>query len=145
MKDLIHGAKWWKFDFHNHTPASNDFGKGDLIHKAITPENWLLMYMRAGLDCVAITDHNSGVWIDKLKAALAEMEIAEPKPEGYRKLHLFPGVEISATGNIHILALFDPSAGTAEIQSLLGAIRFPIQHIGTTDAVSPESVENVIN
>jgi ABC-type lipoprotein export system ATPase subunit len=145
MKDLIHGAKWWKFDFHNHTPASNDFGKGDLTHKAITPENWLLMYMRAGLDCVAITDHNSGVWIDKLKTALAEMEIAEPKPEGYRKLHLFPGVEISATGNIHILALFDPSAGTAEIQSLLGAIRFPTQHIGTTDAVSPESVENVIN
>src|SRR5690606_38862748 len=73
------------------------------------------------------------------------MEIAEPKPVGYRKLHLFPGVEISASGNIHILALFDPTAGTAEIQSLLGTIKFPIQHIGTTDAVSPESVENVIN
>jgi len=43
MQELIHGAKWWKFDFHNHTPASNDFGKGDATHKAITPENWLLM------------------------------------------------------------------------------------------------------
>lgn len=21
-------AKWWKFDFHNHTPASDDYGKG---------------------------------------------------------------------------------------------------------------------
>jgi DNA repair ATPase RecN len=143
MQELIHGAKWWKFDFHNHTPASNDFGKGDATHMAITPENWLLMYMRAGIDCVAITDHNSGEWINKLKTALEAMELSQP--EGYKKIYLFPGVEISASGNIHILALFDPSANTAEIQSLLGSIRFPTQYIGTTDAVSPESVENVIN
>lgn len=145
MTQLIHGAKWWKFDFHNHTPKSNDFGKGDAAHMAITPENWLLMYMTAGIDCVAITDHNSGEWIDTLKAALAAMELSEPKPAGYRKLFLFPGVEISASGNIHILALFDPSAGTAEIQTLLGSVRFPAVHIGTTDAVSPDSVEDVIN
>ncbi|MDP2365111.1 MAG: hypothetical protein Q8M94_15250, partial [Ignavibacteria bacterium] len=144
IKNYIHGAKWWKFDFHNHTPASTgDFGKGDELHKAISPENWLLMYMNAGLDCVAVTDHNSGEWIDTLKAALASMEISQPT--GYRKLYLFPGVEISATNNIHILALFDPSAGTAEVQTLLGAVRFPAAHIGTTDAVSPDSVEDVIN
>ena len=145
MKNLIHGAKWWKFDFHNHTPKSYDFGKGDAIHMAITPENWLLMYMNACIDCVAITDHNSGEWIDTLKTALAAMENSDPKPDGYRKLHLFPGVEISATNNIHILALFDPSAGTVEVQTLLGALRFPATHIGTTDAVSPDSVEDVIN
>jgi predicted metal-dependent phosphoesterase TrpH len=70
MQAYIHGAKWWKFDFHNHTSASNDFGKGDATHMAITPENWLILYMNAGIDCVAITDHNSGEWIDKLKTAL---------------------------------------------------------------------------
>lgn len=145
MKNIIHGAKWWKFDFHNHTPKSNDFGKGDAIHMAITPMEWLLMYMKAGIDCVAITDHNSGEWINTLKAELATLEISEPKPTGYRKLFLFPGVEISASGNIHVLALFDPSAGTAEIQNLLGAIRFPPAYIGTTAAVSPDSVEDVIN
>jgi hypothetical protein len=21
------GSRWWKFDFHNHTPASDDLGK----------------------------------------------------------------------------------------------------------------------
>ncbi|EFS9361972.1 taurine dioxygenase [Escherichia coli] len=21
------GSRWWKFDFHNHTPASDDYGK----------------------------------------------------------------------------------------------------------------------
>ena len=22
------GARWWKFDFHTHTPASDDYGSG---------------------------------------------------------------------------------------------------------------------
>ncbi len=138
----IHGARWWKFDFHNHTPASDDFGKGDGIHMSITPENWLLMYMQAGIDCVAITDHNSGEWIDKLKLALQSLD--DSKPAGYRKLFLFPGVEITASGNIHILALFDPAAGTKEINALLGGINFPAEHFGTSDAVSPKSVEEII-
>ncbi|MFD2554761.1 TrlF family AAA-like ATPase [Sphingobacterium tabacisoli] len=145
MQNLIHGAKWWKFDFHNHTPASNDFGKGDAAHKAITPENWLLMYMRAEIDCVAITDHNSGEWIDKLKTALDAMEAAETKPTGYRKLYLFPGVEITASGNTHILALFDISAETKKIQALLGSVGFPSDQFGTSDAVTEKSVEVVIN
>lgn len=139
----IHGAKWWKFDFHNHTPASDDFGKGDTTHKAITPENWLLMYMQAGIDCVAITDHNSGEWVDTLKAALQTLDSMQPA--GYRKLFLFPGVEITASSNIHILALFDPSAGTREIQALLGAVNFPTDKFGTSDATSPKSVEEIIN
>jgi hypothetical protein len=31
-------AKWWKFDFHNHTPASDDYGKGpdQAQHKQIS-------------------------------------------------------------------------------------------------------------
>ena len=143
MDNLIHGAKWWKFDFHNHTPKSNDFGKGDAVHMSITPEDWLLMYMNAGIDCVAITDHNSGEWIDTLKAALAIMEASQPI--GYRKLYLFPGVEISASGNTHILALFDTIADTKKIQALLGAVGFPSDQFGTSDAVTEKTVESVIN
>jgi len=139
----IHGARWWKFDFHNHTPASDDFGKGDTTYKAITPENWLLMYMNAQIDCVAITDHNSGEWIDTLKATLQTLN--ETQPSGYRKLFLFPGVEITASNNIHILALFDPSTGTKEVQALLGAVNFPTDKFGTSDATSPKSVEEIIN
>ena len=142
-KELIHGAKWWKFDFHNHTPKSNDFGKGDALQMAITPEAWLLMYMNAGLDCVAITDHNSGEWIDVLKTALSEMEISQPT--GYKKLYLFPGVEISASGNTHILALFDTTSDTKKIQALLGAVGFPSDQFGTSDAVTDKTVEFVIN
>ena len=63
------GARWWKFDLHTHTPASVDYGKGpdQAALRRITPRDWLLGYMRAGIDCVAITDHNSGAWIDRLQ------------------------------------------------------------------------------
>lgn len=143
MINHIHGARWWKFDFHNHTPKSTDFGKGDALHMAISPEDWLMMYMENEIDCVAVTDHNSGEWIDILKSALADMD--RSKPTGYRKLYLFPGVEISANGNTHILALFDPSADTKKISALLGDVGFPSDQFGTSDAVTKKTVEEVIN
>lgn len=116
------GARWWTFDFHTHTPASNDYGKGpdQAALSQITPEEWLLNFMRAGVDCVAVTDHNSGDWIDRLKAALGELR--ERQHDDYRPLWLFPGVEITANGNIHILAIFDPVKDSADVSALLGAV-----------------------
>ena len=118
------GARWWKFDFHTHTPASSDYGKGpnqaDL--RKITPREWLLGFMRAGVDCVAVTDHNSGEWIDNLKSALLELE-REP-PRDFRALHLFPGVEITANGSIHVLAVLDGDKGSADVSALLGAVGY---------------------
>jgi energy-coupling factor transporter ATP-binding protein EcfA2 len=118
------GSRWWKFEFHTHTPASNDYGNGALQQelKLRTPAEWLLDHMRAGIDCVAITDHNSGEWIDKLKSALGELE--SQKPHGFRPLHLFPGVEISVNGGIHLLAVFGKEKSTADINTLLGAVEF---------------------
>ena len=56
------GARWWKVDFHTHTPASNDYGKGPDVNdiKKMTPRDWLLQYMKKEIDCIVITDHNSG-------------------------------------------------------------------------------------
>ena len=118
------GARWWKFDFHTHTPASIDYGKGpqSATLRQTTPTEWLLQFMRAGVDCVAITDHNSGEWIDRLRTALSGLE--EGKHSELRPLHLFPGVEITANGGTHILALFDPKTSSGEIAVLLGAVRY---------------------
>ena len=118
------GARWWKFDFHTRTPASQDYGKGcdqaSLRH--ITPKDWLLGFMRAGIDCVAVTDHNSGEWIDPLRQALRELE-HERHPD-FRSLCLFPGVEITATGGLHILAVLDTDASSADVTRLLGAVEY---------------------
>ena len=120
------GSRWWKFDFHTHTPASADtpWAKRSL---ALSHEDWLLKYMAAGVDCVAVTDHNSGAWIDGLKAAYSQMKQQSDKgapPDGFRELTLFPGVEISVNGGFHLLAIFDPSATARTVSDLLAAIRY---------------------
>lgn len=124
------GARWWKFDFHTHTPASKDTGAWQAAigtpHE-LTPKTWLLKYMAAGIDCVAVTDHNTGEWIDKLKAAYAEMKHeagAGTPPAGFRELYLFPGVEVSVQGGLHLLAIFDPSATSQAISDLLARVDY---------------------
>ncbi|WP_406905201.1 hypothetical protein [Klebsiella oxytoca] len=138
------GSRWWKFDFHNHTPASDDYGKGpnQAQYMQITHKDWLLNYMRQGIDCVAVTDHNSGAWIDPLKHALKEL--ASESHEDYRPLYLFPGVELTVQGNIHILAIFGEDKTTSDIDSLLGAVRYRATK-GKSDGCSECSAVEVID
>ncbi|PTU78713.1 chromosome segregation protein SMC [Pseudomonas indoloxydans] len=138
------GARWWKFDFHTHTPASKDTDAWQRVigtPDELKPEKWLLRYMAAGIDCVAVTDHNSGAWVDKLKTAYAAMQV-DP-PEGFRELHLFPGVEISANGGFHLLAIFDTSATTSDIDSLLGRVDYTGTK-GNSDGVTRRSAADVV-
>ncbi len=132
------GARWWKFDFHTHTPASADFKDRD----EITPESWLKAFMDKEIDCVAITDHNSGEWIDDLKKELAELE--KNKPNWYRPLYLFPGVEISANGGVHILAIFGCDKDESHIDRLLGAVGYSGTK-GGSDTVTSKSITNVVD
>ena len=132
------GARWWKFDFHTHTPASADFNDRD----EIMPESWLKAFMEKEIDCVAITDHNSGEWIDRLKKKLAELE--ESKPNWYRPLYLFPGVEISAQGDVHILAIFGCDKDESHIDQLLGAVGYSGTK-GESDAVTDKSITEVVD
>lgn len=115
------GSRWWRFDFHTHTPVSSDtpWHRENLD---LSPEQWLSRYMAAGIDCVAVTDHNSGAWIDSLKTTYEQMEAQ--RPEGFRELTLFPGVEISVQGGFHLLALLDPAATTGDIDTLLGQVGY---------------------
>ncbi len=137
------GSRWWKFDFHTHTPASDDYGKGQnqTALKEHKPRDWLLDYMRAGIDCVAITDHNSGQWIDLVKEELARLE-SDP-PEGFRPIHVFPGVEISINGGIHLLAIFGPDKKTSDVDSLLTRVEFDGEK-GSGDGVTCLSLIKVV-
>jgi len=78
-------------------------------------------YLDAGIDCVAVTDHHCGEWIDPLKAELAKMR-AEGVP-GADGFHLFPGVELSI-GGTHFLAIFGQEETTATIKKLLALTRY---------------------
>ena len=137
------GSRWWKFDFHTHTPASEDYGRGkdQASLRQITPQDWLLNFMRAGIDCVAVTDHNSADWVDQLKEAYVELE-QEQAPD-FRPLHLFPGVEITANGNIHILAIFDTNSNSADVTTLLGAVGYHGQR-GASDVAANSAPIGVV-
>lgn len=130
------GARWWKFDFHTHTPASHDW-RGDL-----QPKDWLLAHMRAGMDCVAVTDHNTGDWVDDLKSALED--IKKEKPEGYRDLTIFPGVEISVQGGVHLLAIFGPELQSSDITKLVVRTDYTGTS-GRSDGVTKKSFSQVVN
>ncbi|GED32367.1 AAA family ATPase [Brevibacillus centrosporus] len=137
----FNGAKWWKFDFHTHTPASFDYGRGEHALKSLTARQWLLNVMSNEIDCIAITDHNTGAWIDILKSELMTME-AEGA-EGYRPLILFPGVEITVHTGVHVLAIFDPEKNSETIVELLGACEYEGTK-GNSDGCTRKSFSEVV-
>ncbi len=135
------GARWWKFDFHTHTPASQDTYWYKHQDNPLMPEQWLQHFMDADIDCVAITDHNSGDWIDQLKAAYEKMRNANTP--GFRELHLFPGVEISVNAGFHLLAIFDVDKGMSDIDTLLGLIDYDGVKGGSNGVTRKSAIEVV--
>ena len=94
--------------------------------------------MRARIDCMAVTDHNSGAWIDRLQNDLRKLE--GERPEGYRPLHLFPGVEITVHGGVHLLAIFSSATSGLDIDNLL----YSVGCTGESNQVTREPFERVV-
>ena len=79
-----------KIDLHIHTPKSVCYSDG-----AATPGEIVKAALSAGLDVIAITDHNSAAGIEEVQRAA----------EG-SGLFVLPGIELT-TKSGHFLALFD--------------------------------------
>ena len=131
------GSNWWKFDFHTHTPASLDY-KGN---KEITPREWLDDYRNQGIKCVIVSDHNSGGWIDNLKNTLSLLK--QQNPSVWEDMTIFPGIELSCSGGVHLLAILDPSKGSSDIDAIRGSCGYTGTP-GDSDSVTRQSVEEVI-
>lgn len=107
---LTHGLKFKKLDLHMHTPASECF-----VGDGVTPEAIVEEAIRKGLAGIAITDHNTGEWVDRVK------EAAKGKP-----LVVFPGMEVLVPGGqtgIHVLAILDVGKTGKDIDELIGALK----------------------
>jgi ABC-type lipoprotein export system ATPase subunit len=125
------GSRWFRCDFHVHSPKSDDYPS-----KTDTPEMWLRAAIDVGLDCVAITDHNSGEWIDELKTTLQKMKENEEI-----NLVLFPGVEITVQGGCHLLVLFDPSENRDHVKSFLTEAGIPNSKQGIIDEQANDVID----
>jgi len=127
------GLLWKRIDLHFHTPGSSD----DYQNSATTPEELVSLAKQAGLDGFAVTDHNTGIWIDRIKAVA--------QAEG---IVVFPGVEVTVFGgerNVHILAIFDPSKGTAEVHDFLAQVSITEDKRGSTESLAQGDVNQVID
>ena len=131
------GSRWWRVDFHTHSPASYDFNN----REANTDDRerwvkWITAARDAGLEAVAITDHNTADGIQHLKNARSQVENAPI---------LFPGVEITADDGCHLLVIMDPEHGRDDVNSFLSRVGIddPAKW-GTQEARSSQSVEDIL-
>jgi len=126
----LKGLYYKKLDLHIHTPASTCF-LGDA-----TPEEIVRKALDAGLDGIAITDHNTAKSIDAVKAVASSTSLI-----------VFPGVEISCSGgrkNIHVIALLDPKSTGQDVQIILNLVGIKPAQYGKEDAVTDMAPIEVI-
>jgi ABC-type lipoprotein export system ATPase subunit/histidinol phosphatase-like PHP family hydrolase len=96
-------------DLHVHSPASHDW-----VGDTASAEQIVARAIEQGLDGIAITDHQSGQFIDKLRGAAEGTDLA-----------IIPGIEINnlaGTEGIHLIAFFDFATTANDIDLFLAAI-----------------------
>lgn len=112
-------ACFWAIDLHVHTPASNDVDAARYI--AATPEDLVQAALDAGLDAIAVTDHNTASWCDDVSNAAAGTELV-----------VLPGVELS-TSEGHLLAVWEEGTPATTINDLLVSVGFGTADHGNLD------------
>jgi PHP family Zn ribbon phosphoesterase len=108
-------AGFKKIDLHIHTSFSAcyvDHMKPE-ANRRTQPEEILQAALDAGLDGMAITDHNGVEMVQRLQ------DLATGTP-----LTIFPGTELSTRGG-HLLAIFAPDVDLDAIRKMLIAIGLP--------------------
>lgn len=139
----LRGARWWKVDFHAHSPSSFDFNglEGEVsTGPRPTVRDWLMAYMSAEIDVIVIADHNTHDGIDIARTALGELR--EEQAEGFRELVILPGVEITTNGAVHLLGVFDVNEPSETVNGVLHRCNFEGTR-GTSDATTAKSFLDV--
>ena len=129
------GSRWWRVDVHAHSPKSYDF-KGQLEETADAMRQWLEAARDAGIDAIAVTDHNTAEAISLIQNVASKVD-AVPV--------VFPGVELTASNGCHLLLLMDPSCNQQHVDDLLSRVGVPVDDRGKQTARSPLSVENILD
>ncbi len=129
------GSRWWRVDLHCHSPASHDF-RSDQASSAPDWIGWVEAARDAGLDAVAVTDHNTATGIEHLQKVAAQVENAPV---------LFPGVELTTADRCHLLLLMDPARERRHIEDLLSRLEVPVDGRGNPETGSPLSTQQVLD
>ena len=125
-------CSYYRVDLHVHSPASTDYS-GD---KDVSAYEFMSAFVARGFDLIAITDHNTGAYLDQ--AIEARNRIA--REEG-KNITVLPGVELHVSPGVHLLAIL-PEGGSSAISDLLSRLGLPVgQHGDTTKLIFLSIVE----
>ncbi|WP_172408274.1 TrlF family AAA-like ATPase [Desulfosporosinus sp. FKA] len=122
-------AKWWKVDFHTHTPASRCFKNYKVVNEDIRSKQdlamqWISKCIERGIQATVVCDHNSLEWIETIREANKSLE---------NKVIIFPGIEICLTINrMHVIVIFDPSTTEDMHRTFIEQCKIPITSWGDT-------------
>jgi len=132
------GARWYKIDFHMHTSASSDYRDNENYSHEI----WLLKCMENKLDGVVIADHNTGSNIDDIKRSYEALR--DEKHPTFRELIIFPAIELTVNGGIHLLVIFSENMMSSNISMFLGAVELGGSE-GDIATVTRETLTKILN
>lgn len=135
------GAGWWRVDIHAHSPASKDYGSNegqDSDGDKPSFRVWVQAYIEAGIDGVVITDHNTHEGIEQARRALGELRQEDPS---LRDLVVFPGVEMTLSGGVHVLGIFDPATSAQAINEVIARCNYSGTPGGSTQTANATVVD----
>ena len=113
-------AKWYKIDFHTHSPASKCFKD-----KSVTAKQWINAAKQAGLDAVVLTDHNSVAFMNSIDSL---------QEEDKKDIKVFCGIELCVSADYaHIIVIFDDKLTTRQIEdAIIQYLQLPHDKWGDT-------------
>lgn len=116
-------AKWYKMDFHTHSPQSSCFPD-----KNVTADQWLKAAKESGMNAVVLTDHNS-------VAFASELEEIKEKYEVENQFKVFYGIELCVSAEFtHIIIIFDDLLSVTEIEdAVIGKLGLSRSDWGNTE------------
>lgn len=117
-------ARFWAVDLHVHTPASSDAKEADFG----LPTDVVATAIAAGLDAIAITDHNTAAWVEQIATAAHDINLT-----------ILPGVELS-TPQGHLLGIWEVGTSASVIEDLLVKVGIARANFGNTEVVSDKSM-----
>jgi len=123
------GLHFYKLDLHTHTPASKCY-----LNKNDTAEQFVKAAIEKGLAGIAITDHNTAEWIDRIQEAAQDTSLV-----------IFPGVEITLQQGYHLVAIFDPSMKQRDVENFLGAIGIKPEEFGKSETYCTQNLDDVLS
>jgi AAA domain/AAA domain, putative AbiEii toxin, Type IV TA system/PHP domain len=117
-------ARFWAVDLHLHTPGSADAKDEDFG----TAEDIVKTALAAGLNAIAVTDHNMVAWCGAVAAAAKGTDLV-----------VLPGFELS-TQQGHLLGIWEEGTTSSELEDVLIRLGIERAHLGDLNVVAAKGM-----